>query len=183
MKRSITAITMILMSHAWAQSPPPSNAPIREQLEWQQREIQRMQDDQHRAKLAADRAAAIAESQGIAANRAADKEAATAQETAAAKEAAEIEKWLYYPDEELDASVARYFAKIDADRVLRQAARTRLKQDYQWEIAKLKKEKVMRQRQLMEVESQKLEVERQRLEIEILRAKLADDAKEKAARK
>lgn len=142
-----------------------------------------MQDDQRRAKLAADRAAAIAESQGVAANRAADKEAATAEEAAAAKEAADIEEWLYYPDAQLDASVARYFANVDADRRLSQESRTRLKQDFQWEIAKLKKEKVMRQRHLMEVESQKLEIERQRLENEMLRAKLADDAREKAAKK
>jgi hypothetical protein len=148
-----------------------------------QREADRIRNEQrnaewdassraHKTNKAADRAAADRE--------AADR--AAAGKTAEQQDAADME-WLSYPDEDLDTMARLYIAKINANPNLSAEARIRLQNKYLLEIARMKKDKAMRESRLLEVERQKMDIERQRLEIELLRAKLAADAKQAPAGK
>jgi hypothetical protein len=186
MKPSIAAISMILMSHAMAQLPPASTAPLRERLEWQEREIQRMQDEQMRENQAANRAAyqRAAEDRAAAADRAAEDRAVAADRAAEEEAAAAADmEWFSYPDEEIDKGTNLFLAELLANTKIPLETRIRMSNEHRLAIARLKKDKVMRERRLLDIERQRLEIERQKLENEILRAKLAADAKQAPAGK
>jgi colicin import membrane protein len=138
----------------------------REQDE-RQREAERMQNEQRNTERFSEQH---------------DRQREAQKMTAEQQDAADME-WLSYPDEDLDTMARLYIAKINANPHLSAEARIRLQNKYLLEIARMKKDKAMRESRLLEVERQKMDIERQRLEIELLRAKLAADAKQAPAGK
>lgn len=116
---TVSTAILLLVSAASPAQPPGSSAPIQQQLEWQRREIQRMQDDAQRQRLAQQRAAMEAQRQADEAQRQADEaQRAAARRTAAAQPAPTVDvptRPSVQPDSAGRAWLAAFIRRVQAD--------------------------------------------------------------------